>query len=242
MRAVLNEGEQRVHHEDVDPHVRGRWLSDLVLGSQDGLVNTLGVVLGVAAASANTRVTFAAGLAAGAAEALSMAAVAYTSSLARGELFQSERDREYRHVETTPEIERDEIRRIYTRKGFSGALLDRVVDTICSNKDVWVAVMMAEEHGLAPIDRRSSLRSAAIVGASALVGSVVPVVPFAVLARGPAVIVALVVGALALYALGAYKARVTTGRTHRSGASLVAIGILSACAGYLVGALFGVSP
>ena len=119
----LSTEEQRNHHDKRDPHVRSRWLSDVVLGAQDGLVNTLGVVLGVAAASADARVVFAAGMAAGLAESFSMAAVGYTSSVARGDLFRSEREREYRHVEATPGLEREEVRAIYVRKGFHGELL-----------------------------------------------------------------------------------------------------------------------
>ena len=118
--AGLTAEEQRIHHVQRDPHVRGRWLSDVVLGAQDGLVNTLGVVLGVAAASNDARIVFAAGMAAGIAESLSMGAVGYTSSVARGDLFRSERAREYRHIEATPAIEREEVRALYTRKGFQG--------------------------------------------------------------------------------------------------------------------------
>jgi vacuolar iron transporter family protein len=233
---------QRDHHDRVDPHVQGRWLSDLILGAQDGLVNTLGIVLGVAAASADGRLVLAAGLAAGAAEAISMGAVAYTSSVARGDLFQAERAREYRHLEVAPEIERDEVRQLYAAKGFAGEGLDRVVETICANKDVWVAVMMAEEHGLAEIDRRASLRSAALVGSSSLLGAAIPVIPFAVLARGLATAAALVVGAIGLFALGAFKAKVTATSRTRGGATLLAIGLASAVAGYLVGAALGVAP
>jgi VIT1/CCC1 family predicted Fe2+/Mn2+ transporter len=227
--------EQRRRHLEHDPHVHGRSLGDLVLGAQDGLVNTLGVVLGVAAASADARVVFAAGMAAGIAESLSMAAVGYTSSVARGDLFRSERAREYRHIDATPLVEREEVRAIYVRKGFEGELLERVVDTICANKDVWVAVMMAEEHELAPIDRRASVRSAAIVGVSALAGSVVPVLPFGVLGIGQGVAVALVLGTVLLFALGAYKATVTTSRRARSGVELALIGMASAVGGYVIG-------
>src|SRR3990167_5460969 len=56
-------------------------LRDIILGGQDGLVNVLGVTLGVAAASGDTRIVLAAGLAATFAESFSMAAVAYTSSI-----------------------------------------------------------------------------------------------------------------------------------------------------------------
>lgn len=238
----LSTEEQRRYHREADPHVRGRWLSDVVLGAQDGLVNTLGVVLGVAAASADARIVFAAGMAAGIAESLSMAAVGYTSSVARGDLFRSERDREYRHVEATPEVEREEVRALYVRKGFEGELLERVVATICANKDVWVAVMMAEEHELLPVDGRASLRSAVIVGVSAFAGSVLPVFPFAFLSLRASVVVALTLGAALLFALGAYKAKVTAGRRVRSGMELAVIGMASAVAGYAIGWALAPAP
>ena len=110
-----------------------------------------------------------------------------------------------------------------------------MVDTICANKDVWVAVMMAEEHELTPIDRAASLRSAAVIGVAAFVGSVLPVVPFALLGLRGGVVAALGLGAALLFALGAYKATVTAGARVRTGAELAVIGMASAVAGYAIG-------
>jgi len=230
------------YHRHVDPHVGIRWLSDVVLGAQDGLVNTLGVVLAVAAASGSSRVVLASGAAAAVAEAVSMAAVAYTSQTARGDLFRSERAREYRHIRAVPSVEREEVRRIYRAKGFDGELLDRVVDTICANPDVWVSVMMSEEHELADVSRSASLRSAAVVGAAALVASLLPVAPFVELEVAPAAAVAVAIGAILLFVLGAFKAHVTVGRRTRGGVALVAIGLGSAAIGYGLGALLGAQP
>lgn len=230
--------DQLRHHAEHDPHVRGRWLSDVVLGAQDGIVNTLGVVLGVASATPDTRVILATGMAAAAAESISMAAVAYTSSLARGELFRAERSREYRHVEATPEVEREEVRALFARKGFSGDLLEQAVATVCANKDAWVGMMMAEEHGLADVDRAASLRSSAVVGGSSIVASVVPVLPFFLPRASVAIASSLTLGVLLLLGLGAFKARLTSGAPARSALALAAIGMASAFAGYVVGAIF----
>jgi predicted membrane protein (TIGR00267 family) len=220
-----------------DPHRSNSRLTDVVLGGQDGVVNVLGMVLGVMAATGSARVVLVAGLAAGLSNSVSMAAVAYTSTRAAGDLFRSEREREYRHIEAAPQVERDEIRDIYGRKGFEGELLERIVETITSHKDVWVAIMMMEEHHLTDVDRKRSLRSAAVVGASALVGSLLPLSPFLVLRVAPAAWLAVVLAAAALFALGVYKARVTIGHPAKSGLELAAIGIASALIGYAVGAL-----
>lgn len=234
----LDLAEQRRHHAERDPHVAGRWLSDLVLGAQDGTVNTLGVVLGVSSATSDARIVLATGLAAAAAQAISMAAVAYTSSAARGDLFRAERAREYRHLETVPLVERQEVRALFQNRGFTGELLERAVDTVCSDRDAWVSMMMTEEHALADVDRQASLRSAAVVGIASAVASALPVLPFAVVSGAPAIAIALLFGVASLLALGAFKAKVTTGSPARSGLVLAGIGLASALAGYAVGAAF----
>jgi VIT1/CCC1 family predicted Fe2+/Mn2+ transporter len=235
---VTTEDSDREYHARFDPHGRGAKASEVILGGQDGLVNVLGVILGVAAATSSTRVVLAAGLAAAFAESVSMAAVAYTATRAEGDRFESERAREYRHVQRVPAIEREEIRELYERKGLSGELLGRVVDAITANPDVWVAVMMAEEHGLAPVARKHALRSSLIVGTAALVGSLIPLVPFFVTSIRYAIWLALASATVALFTLGAWKARRTVGRPIANGVELALIGMASALVGYAIGAIF----
>ncbi len=229
-------------HTRGDSHRRASALSDIILGGQDGLVNVLGVVLGVAAATQDTRIVLVAGLAATFAESVSMGAVAYTSTLADADVFESERSREYRHIERHPHLERDEVREIYQRKGFSGDLLEQIVETITANPDVWVAVMMAEEHQLGPVDRRSAFRAAWVVGLSAVVGSLVPLLPFLIFPIGASILLSIVATALVLFGVGAAKGRLTIGRPLRNGLEMAAIGTLSAMVGFAIGALLKVPP
>lgn len=225
------------HHNHTDPHRRASSLSDVILGGQDGLVNVLGVILGIAAATGDPHVVLVAGLSATFAESVSMAAVAYTSTVAEADFYESEREREYRHVIDVPNLEEDEIRKIYSAKGFKGELLERIVEMITANEDVWVAVMMAEEHQLAPIDRRQALRSAIIVGLAAIVGSLIPLVPFIFIPVHVGILASIVLSAAVLFGVGAYKARLTVGKPGRSGLEMAAIGTVSALVGYLVGVL-----
>lgn len=228
------------HHTRRDPHRQAAELSDIILGGQDGLVNVLGVILGVAAATADTRIVLAAGMSATFAESVSMAAVAYTSRQADSAFYQSEREREFRHIHLVPTVERQEIREIYEKKGFEGELLDQIVDTITADKDTWVGVMMTEEHGLAPTDRRRAIRSSLIVGLAAIVGSLIPLSPFIFLPVQTGIWTSILVGALTLFVVGAYKARATVGHVGKSGLEMAIIGTLSAIVGYGVGLLFRV--
>jgi predicted membrane protein (TIGR00267 family) len=233
MREVL-------HHTHGDPHRRENSLSDFILGAQDGLVNVLGVILGIAAATNDARIVLVAGLATTFAESISMGAVAYTTTLADADHYQSELEREYRHIQEAPNLEKNEIREIYQNKGFDGELLDKIVDTVTANKDVWVAVMMAEEHQLSPVDRKQAFRAAWIVGLSAVIGSLVPLAPFMFLPVSISMWSSVLVTALVLFGIGAYKARVTVGKPMKSGFEMALIGTLSALAGYLVGIILKV--
>lgn len=234
--------EYYYQHLPGDKHRRSKGLAEVILGGQDGLVNVLGIVLGVAAATSDPRVVMVAGLAATFAESVSMGAVAYTSTLADADYYKSELEREHRHIQKVPNLERQEIKEIFSQKGFTGDLLNRIVDTITADPDVWVAVMMADEHGLAPIGRSFALRSAVIVGFSAIVGSLIPLIPFIFLPIGPGMIASVVITALVLFIVGAYKAHVTVGKWGKSGLEMAAIGTLSALVGYLVGALLQIPP
>ncbi len=220
-----------------DPHRRASGLSDIILGGQDGLVNVLGVILGVAAATSDPRIVVVAGLAAAFAESVSMGAVAYTSTLADADFFESEKEREYRHIQEAPHLEKEEIRQIYAQKGFSGELLEKIVETITANADIWVTVMMAEEHRLIPTNRRAALKSALVVGVSAIIGSLIPLIPFLLMPVRPSMWVSVITTALVLFFAGAYKARLTVGRPGKSGLEMAIIGTLSAMVGYAVGAL-----
>lgn len=228
------------HHNLTDPHKQASAISDIILGGQDGLVNVLGIILGVAAATGDAYIVLVAGLAATFAESVSMGAVAYTSTVADADYYESEREREYRHIKEVPNLEREEIRSIYANKGFHGELLNKIIDTITANQDVWVAVMMAEEHQLQPVNRKHALRSAIIVGVAAVIGSLIPLIPFLFVPITAAMVFSISLSAIVLFTVGVVKARMTVGHPGKSGIEMAAIGITSALVGYAVGVLLKV--
>jgi predicted membrane protein (TIGR00267 family) len=219
---------------------KGNRLSEVILGGQDGLVNVLGVLLGVAAASQETRIVIAGGLAATFAESISMAAVAYTSKKAERDFYESEMAREKREIREVPELERDEIMEIYKQKGFKGKILDEVVDVIVSNKKIWLETMMSDELKLSPVDKKRPLTAAFVVGFSAIIGSVIPLIPFFFVPIREGIIIAIIISAVTLFIVGAIKAFMTVGNWGRSGLEMAVIGTVSAMAGYAVGLLFQV--
>jgi VIT1/CCC1 family predicted Fe2+/Mn2+ transporter len=219
-------------------HRQTNWLRDVILGGQDGLVNILGIILGVIAGGGSDVVLLAAGFAAAITESISMGAVGYTSSVSERDYYEAEKARETAEISTVPDAERQEIRDIYAAKGFSGELLDGVVDTITANRETWLVTMMDEELHLQPVQSRDILRTAVVIGIATLIGHLIPLVPFMFLARTPALVLAIVLSAVALFAVGAYTAVTLIGDWRRSGLKFLAIGLGAAAIGFFVGRLF----
>lgn len=246
----------RKQEEDTqgEQHARPGLLSDFILGSQDGLVNVLGVILGIAIAAHQQalsnpsfepfRIVVAGGLAATFAESISMGAVAYTSTLARRDHYLKERDREEREMRELPDLERQEVREVFESWGFQGAKLEQITDDIISNPKAWLEFMMAHELGLSPVEKRQARNSAILVGFAAIFGSLVPLLPFLVFPRDilTGMVASVVVAAIALFLIGWYKATSTVGRPLRSGVEMLIIGIASAVAGFLIAYLVGAGP
>lgn len=219
-------------------HLSSFNLPEIILGGQDGLVNVLGVILGVAAATSDSKIVIVAGLAATFAESVSMAAVAYTSKTAEADYYQSELEREKWEIEHIPKGEIEEIRALYSHLGFSGKTLEDIVDKITSSKDTWLKVMMEQELKLTPVERKEALPAAIIVGISAVIGSFIPLIPFFVLSIFTATWVSLVVSSVTLFTVGYYKAQKTLGRKFvKSGFEMMVIGMVSALVGYIIGSL-----
>ena len=226
------------HREE---HREANWLRDVILGGQDGLVNILGIILGVIAGGGSKTVLLAAGFAAAITESISMGAVGYTSSVAERDYYQAEKAREAAEIERTPEEERQEVREIYAAKGFSGELLDQVVDTITANRDSWLSTMMDEELHLQPVKTQDILRSSVIITVATLIGHLIPLLPFVWLSRTTALITAFVLSALVLFSVGVYSSVTLVGDWRKNGIKMVVIGLGAAAIGFLIGRLFHAS-
>ena len=224
-----------------ESHPRPTVLSDFILGSQDGLVNVLGILLGLVAADSSTRLLLVAALAALAAESISMGAVAYTSTLSRRNLYLSEVERETREMREVPELEREEVRVILRKWGYEGDEVEEMVRRIESKPKAWLDIMMAFELNLAEVSPTQPRDSALIVLGATIVGSVIPLVPFLVgFSRTVATIVSVVISGAMLVGVGVYEARTTDGRWWASGSRMLLIGLGAGFAGFVVGKLIGV--
>ena len=95
------------------------WLRAGVLGANDGIVSTAGIVVGVAAATAELGPVFTAGIAGLVAGALSMAVGEYVSVSTQRDTERALLSKERGELTTQPDLELDELTALYEARGLS---------------------------------------------------------------------------------------------------------------------------
>lgn len=211
-------------------------LGDAVLGGIDGCVTTFAVVSGAVGAGLGGRVAIVLGCANLLADGFSMAVGNYQSTTARAERLAEIRRQEELHIDTVPEGEREEVRQIFARKGFEGETLERIVETLCADRERWVETMLSEEHGLQKAPPRP-LRAALVTFGAFLGVGIMPLLPFmfAGLAPRSQFLCSVALAGLMFFGIGLARGRLLGRPALPAGLSTLATGGLAAALSYGVG-------
>ena len=116
----------RISHPELHRTDRIGWLRAAVLGANDGIVSTASLMVGVAAASANTQALLLTGVAGLAAGAMSMAAGEYVSVSSQADTEAADVARERAELAADPEHEEHELAGIYQSRGLMPELAAQV--------------------------------------------------------------------------------------------------------------------
>ena len=161
----------------LDQAARRRPVADAVLGAVDGCVTTFAIVSGSVGAGLPGSIALILGIANLLADGFSMAVSNYEAVKSDVDYQNHLEQLERTHIELVPAGETEEIRQIFARKGFNGETLNKIVETITDDQDLWVKTMLREEHGMA--DRLvTPINSAATTFFSFLAAGFVPLAPF----------------------------------------------------------------
>lgn len=220
---------------------RHNYLRDFIYGAVDGTVTTFAVVAGVVGASLDAGIVVILGTANLLADGFSMAVSNYLGTQAERQQYEKARREEEREIAIIPEGEREEIRQIFAAKGFEGDNLDRAVEVITSDRDRWVATMIADEHGLASTPPDPWRGAMATFVAFVLVGFI-PLASFVAETIWPSTVNApfgwsVGLTALAFFLVGTWKSRFVDEAWLRSGAQTLAVGGIAAAIAYVIGNL-----
>jgi VIT1/CCC1 family predicted Fe2+/Mn2+ transporter len=218
----------------------GSFIRDVVLGSSDGLVAVLAFVAGVSASLGARRTILLAGLAEMFAGAASMGLGAYLGTKSEREFYEKELAREKAEIVEMPHEEREEIRQIYRRKGFEGKELEMVVARITGDRERWLKVMMHEELGFPQKTHGSPLQAGAAMALAYVVGAAIPISPYFVFSGGRSALLASILCTLgALFAVGAWKSRLSRRVWWKAGLEMSLAGGAGALICYFIAQFVG---
>jgi VIT1/CCC1 family predicted Fe2+/Mn2+ transporter len=228
-------GHRGEHHLSA----RGGWLRAAVLGANDGLISTSSLLVGVAAAGAETEALVLTGAAALVAGALSMAAGEYVSVSSQADTERADIELERRALAEHAAAELDELAGIYVARGLDPDLARRVAEQL-SARDPLAAHLRDELHlsdTHAPRPFQAAWASAAAFGTGAA-----PPVLLASLLPAPSLPWAMTGLALVLLgALGATASALGGAPMRRGAMRVMAWGALAMAATAAIGRLFGVT-
>lgn len=221
---------------------------EVIFGTQDGLITTLGVVSTVGTATGDRYTVLVAGLAGAFAGMVAMGAGAYISSKSQLEVATAEVERERRELARHPEREFEELVQLYRAEGLPDEDARVVAEKIAKRPQAMLNVMTEKELRLR-LEQGAPIREAAVVALAFLVGAVVPLVPWFVagttetasvagLSVSPALALSVAATIATLFAMGVGKARVAHTPVARGVVEIIAVGIVAAVAGYLLGSVF----
>lgn len=226
-------------HDQVTAPTSSRlnWLRAAVLGANDGIISTAGVVMGVAGATTDETAILLAGVAALTAGAISMAAGEYVSVSTQRDSERSILALEKRELERMPETEKAELVEMLREKGLTEATAAQVADELHANDPL--AAHAEVEFGIDPDDLTNPWHAAWASMVAFTLGALVPLLVLAFMPASVRVASTVVVVAAALAVTGAVSAHLGFSPKGRAVVRTVAGGLLAMGVTYLVGMAFG---
>jgi vacuolar iron transporter family protein len=226
-------------HDDIGEDVGNRlnWLRAGVLGANDGIVSTAGIVMGVAGATNERTPVVVAGIAGLVAGALSMAAGEYVSVSTQRDSERSMLALEAEELEKMPETELGELAMIYERKGLSPKLARQVAEELTAHDAL--GAHAEAEFGIDPDNLTNPWHAAFASMIAFTVGALLPLLVISLTPHELRIWLTVVTVAVALAIAGFISARLGYSPWGRAvlrnvGGGLIAMGIT-----YAVGAAVG---
>ncbi|MEK7672723.1 MAG: VIT1/CCC1 transporter family protein [Patescibacteria group bacterium] len=210
-------------------------IREIIFGTQDGLLTTLGIISSIAGAFSDNMTVIVAGIANSLAGAFSMGTGAYLSSKAERQVHESEMRLEKRSISTHFEEEKQELKILFEIEKVDAKNAALITSKIAESPKSFFITMVQKEFGIEPHSPSSAVRDALYMGFSYLLASVIPLFPYFILPTEEAITVSIFMTLTALFILGILKARYARLKWWKAGLEIAFIGLLSGVGGYVLG-------
>jgi len=224
-----------------EAHRSGRagWLRAAVLGSDDAIVSTSSLMIGVAAASASKESILVAGVAGLVAGAMSMAVGEYVSVSSQRDAEQADIRLETHELASEPEAELQELALIYVKRGIDEDLAMKVAEQLSAHDRLGSHVR--DELGIDQASLARPMQAAWISAASFASFAVVPIVALLIAPTGLRIPMIAAFSLISLAALGAFGGHLGGAPLGRAALRVTMGGALAMIVTALIGRILGVS-
>ena len=228
-------------HED-EPHEGGlnnrlNWLRAGVLGANDGIVSTAGIVMGVAGATSDRGAILVAGVAGLVAGALSMGAGEYVSVSTQKDSELALLEKERGELRDEPEEELEELAGLYVEKGLSEELALEVAKQLTEHDAL--GAHAETELGIDPDDITSPWNAALASMLSFTLGALLPLLTITLFGPTLRIWVTVVSVTVALVLTGWGSAKFGYGPPGRAVVRNVVGGLFAMAVTYAIGSALG---
>ncbi|MDR3606358.1 MAG: VIT family protein [Oligoflexia bacterium] len=227
-------------HQERHKSERTGWLRAAVLGSNDAIVSTASLMLGVAASNASKSVVLISGVSGLVAGAMSMAVGEFVSVSSQKDAFLADLEQEKMELATQPKAELKELTNIYIKRGLNPSLAAQVAEELSASDRL--AAHLRDELGFndgAPVV--NPFEAAWVSAVSFSVFALIPVIGLAVVPREYALEAISVLSLLSLAVLGAFGAYIGGAPRGRAALRVVIGGIIAMAVTTGIGRIMGIS-
>ena len=208
-------------------------LRDVVIGMADGLTVPFALAAGISGAVSGSGVVVAAGVAEIVAGSIAMGLGGYLAARGEMEHYESELQREEQEILEKPKAEADEVAEIFQHYGLSEPEYRGVIEGLKAHPRAWRDFMMRFELNLEVPDPKRAGQSAFTIGASYILGGLVPLAPYVAIGTAARALPwSIGVTLVALAVFGFVKGRFTGAGAVKSAVQTTAIGGLAAAAAF----------
>jgi len=221
-----------IHHQN-SRLVSG--IREIVFGSQDGMVSTLGALVGIAIGTHNQFTVVLAGLVIIAVQSISMGVGSYLSHKSVREVEKRKLYEEQIEIEKYPEAEKLELIDIYIKDGWPGKVARQIVEIIAKDDNLLLKEMAYRELRIIPDHQSSPFRQSIFMFVSYVVGGVIPILPYLLLPITVAIIYSIIITFFGLFILGIVTTKFTKRIWWWSGLEMLLLAGSATVVGYLIG-------
>ena len=213
------------------------YLRDWIYGGIDGAITTFAIVSGVTGAHLSVKTILILGIANLVADGFSMAASNYLGTKSEHDQLKLLENFERDQIQKEPVGEKEEVRQILVKKGFSGTTLEAATNTYTAEPGRWINLMLSEEYGLST-QLRSPLKAALTTFTAFCICGLVPLLPF-IVGSTSSIYFSMISTAGVFFFVGSFKAKWSIVPWWRQGFETLAVGSIAAVIAFVVGILLG---